>query len=67
MNEMLLTNASDGTRELAGRVALITGSTSGIGLGIARTLARNGANIVLNGFGRREDIAKIRHEIEHEF
>ncbi|MFI5043066.1 MAG: SDR family NAD(P)-dependent oxidoreductase, partial [Acidimicrobiales bacterium] len=34
---------------LAGRTALVTGSTSGIGLGIARALAREGANIVVNG------------------
>ena len=36
---------------LKGKTALITGSTSGIGLGIAKALARHGANIVLNGFG----------------
>lgn len=36
---------------LAGKTALVTGSTSGIGLGIAKALARQGANIVLNGFG----------------
>ncbi len=36
---------------LNGKTALITGSTSGIGLGIAKALARQGANIVLNGFG----------------
>jgi 3-hydroxybutyrate dehydrogenase len=36
---------------LKGKTALVTGSTSGIGLGIAKTLAREGANIVLNGFG----------------
>ncbi|MGS5086758.1 3-hydroxybutyrate dehydrogenase [Hydrogenophaga sp. A37] len=36
---------------LANKTALITGSTSGIGLGIAKSLARQGANIVLNGFG----------------
>jgi 3-hydroxybutyrate dehydrogenase len=36
---------------LKGKTALITGSTSGIGLGMARCLARQGANVVLNGFG----------------
>ncbi len=39
---------------LKGKTALVTGSTSGIGLGIALTLARQGANIVLNGFGDHE-------------
>ena len=39
---------------LTGKTALVTGSTSGIGLGIAQTLAREGANIVLNGFGEVE-------------
>ena len=36
---------------LKGKTALVTGSTSGIGLGIAKALARQGANIILNGFG----------------
>jgi 3-hydroxybutyrate dehydrogenase len=38
-------------RFLIGKTALVTGSTSGIGLGIAKALARQGANVVLNGFG----------------
>ena len=36
---------------LKGKVALVTGSTSGIGLGIARALAAEGAHVMLNGFG----------------
>ena len=39
---------------LKGKTALVTGSTSGIGLGIAKSLAQQGANIVLNGFGDAE-------------
>jgi 3-hydroxybutyrate dehydrogenase len=49
---------------LSGRTALITGSTSGIGLGIARALAREGANIVVNGFGDRADIERIDEELQ---
>ncbi len=45
---------------LKGRVALITGSTSGIGLGIARALAAAGADIMLNGFGEAAQIEAAR-------
>ena len=50
----------------AGKTALITGSTSGIGLGIAREFAARGANIVLNGFGDAAHIAQLRQELAQE-
>ena len=49
---------------LKGKTALVTGSTSGIGLGVARIFAENGANIVLNGFGDADEIETIRTELE---
>ena len=48
---------------LKNKVALITGSTSGIGLGIAHALAAEGVNLVINGFGDANEIEKIRQEI----
>src|SRR3569623_437179 len=52
---------------LAGKAAVITGSTSGIGLAYARALATAGANIVLNGMGTPADIEKERSGIVCEF
>ncbi len=52
---------------LNGKTGVVTGSTSGIGLGIARALAKEGANVVLNGFGDKADIEKERAGIEKEF
>ena len=56
--------ASRGIPMLKDKVAIITGSTSGIGLGIARELARLGADLVLNGFGDANEIETIRKGIE---
>ncbi len=53
-------------RPLADRVALITGSTSGIGLGVARALAAEGAAIVLNGFGDAAEIERTRAALAEE-
>src|SRR5713101_3490551 len=55
------------SRPLEGKVSLVTGSTSGIGLGIARALAAAGSSIVLNGFGNPQEIAATRSRLGSEF
>jgi 3-hydroxybutyrate dehydrogenase len=52
---------------LKGKSAAITGSTSGIGLGMARALAAQGANVLLNGFGDKGEIEALRAGIAKEF
>src|ERR1700681_3800486 len=52
---------------LKGKSAVVTGSTSGIGLAIARALAKEGANVTINGFGDKAAIETERSGIEKEF
>jgi 3-hydroxybutyrate dehydrogenase len=53
--------------EFTGRAAIVTGSTSGIGLGIARAFAASGMNVMLNGFGDQKEIETTRSALEKEF
>ena len=48
---------------LKGKSAIVTGSTSGIGKGIAEALAASGVNVMLNGFGDAAEIARLRDEL----
>ena len=64
MNVNVVPQAAMSARALEGKVAIVTGSTSGIGLGIARGLAASGASIMLNGFGSTAEIEKVVDELE---
>jgi 3-hydroxybutyrate dehydrogenase len=54
-------------RALAGRAAIVTGSTSGIGLGIATALAAQGADVVLNGFGDPAEVEAVRRALSETY
>ena len=63
MNEMDRIDTNASRHALAGRIAIVTGSTSGIGLGIARALAEAGADVVLNGLGDAQEIEAVRADL----
>jgi 3-hydroxybutyrate dehydrogenase len=65
--EMSATSGQLPTKPLKDKTALVTGSISGIGLGIARALAQAGCNIVLNGFGESSEIERERTQIAGDF
>jgi 3-hydroxybutyrate dehydrogenase len=67
MNIQTRLRSSQDLRSLEGKVSIVTGSTSGIGLGIARALAAAGSHVVLNGFGRPDEIARAQQDISTVF
>jgi 3-hydroxybutyrate dehydrogenase len=64
---VLLRRDAEEAVSLSGKVALVTGSTSGIGLGIARALAVAGTHVVLNGFGDKALIDKLVAEFKSQY
>jgi 3-hydroxybutyrate dehydrogenase len=67
MNLTMTDRGATAAQPLKDKVSLVTGSTSGIGLGIARALAAAGSAVVLNGFGKPEDIEAAQAGIASDF
>jgi 3-hydroxybutyrate dehydrogenase len=67
MNVAVMERSTVGKQPLQNRVSLVTGSTSGIGLGIARALAGEGSATILNGFGKPDEIEAAQDAIRREF
>jgi 3-hydroxybutyrate dehydrogenase len=67
MNIAMTERKPTATQSLKDKVSLITGSTSGIGLGIARALAGAGSAIVLNGFGKPEEITATQKSVAQDY
>ena len=67
MNIAMTERGKTAVKTLNDKVSLITGSTSGIGLGIARALAGAGSAVILNGFGKPEDIKAEQESIAKDF
>ena len=67
MNIALMQRSLHTRQLLDGKVSLVTGSTSGIGLGIAQALAAAGSAVVLNGFGKPQEIADTQAKIAESF
>src|SRR5262245_41307077 len=67
MNIAMMERKPASAQLLKDKVSLITGSTSGIGLGIARALAGAGSDVVLNGFGKPEEIEAVQAGVVNDF